>query len=56
MRRQNSLADLRPNATIDCFWCRQPRPSVGAVKYRANYVCAECTTKLQTKKSDPPKR
>ena len=49
------LADLRPNATIACFWCREPRPSAGAVKFRSHHVCAECAAKLQAQKPDKPK-
>lgn len=53
MRRQKTLADLRPNAQIDCFYCLKPKPAAGATKFYAHHVCAECTTKLNSKQ--PPK-
>ena len=53
MRRQKTLADLRPNTTIDCFYCRQPKPAAGAVKFRAHHVCAECAAKVRAKPESP---
>lgn len=41
--------DLRPNATITCFFCRQTKPQQGAVKFRAFHVCADCTKQLNQK-------
>lgn len=48
MRPSRTLADLRPNATIRCMYCDQSKPQVGAVKFHARHICAECVTKLQT--------
>lgn len=42
-----TLADLRPNATIECLYCGQTKPQAGAVKFRAHHVCADCVKKLQ---------
>ena len=44
-----TLFDLRPNATIDCMVCEQPRPQAGAIKFRSLHVCAECAAKLRAK-------
>ena len=51
MKRQptRTLSDLRPNATIDCMVCEQPRPQAGAIKFRSLHVCAECAAKLRAK-------
>ena len=46
---KQTLTDLRPNATIKCFYCQQTKPQVGSVKFRAHLVCAECVQQLQTK-------
>ena len=45
----DELPSLR-GATIRCLWCDQPRPMAGATKFRAHWVCAGCTVKLQTTK------
>ena len=41
------LTDLR-GATVQCLRCDQAQPATGATKFRAHWVCAGCTTKLQT--------
>lgn len=41
------LADLRPNTTVNCIACEQPRPTAGAVRFHAHWVCASCTLRLQ---------
>ena len=51
--RSNTLSDLRPNAQIDCFYCRQPKPAAGSVKFRAHHVCAECVAKVRAKPTSP---
>lgn len=43
------LADL-PGAAITCFYCREPKPPAGAVRYRAHQVCAGCAAKLNSLK------
>jgi hypothetical protein len=48
-RKRQSFAGLRPNAQITCFNCEQVRTSVGAVKFRAHQVCAECVAMLRAK-------
>ncbi len=47
---KRTLQDLRPNATIQCFYCNETKPHSGAVKFRAHLVCRECATKLQSMK------
>lgn len=48
MRQPNrTLSDLRPNATMTCYYCGQVKTTVGAQKFRAHLVCADCTKKLQ---------
>ncbi|WP_288074810.1 hypothetical protein [Pseudomonas sp.] len=42
-----TLADLRPNATIQCLYCNTQKPQAGSSKFRAHHVCADCTKKLQ---------
>ena len=44
---KRTLADLRPNATIVCFYCGETKPQVGAIKFRAHHVCQACAAKLQ---------
>lgn len=44
---KQTLADLRPNATIQCLYCNQAKPQAGSQKFRAHHVCAECVGKLQ---------
>ena len=44
-----TLADLRPNALIDCMYCNHPKPQAGAVKFHAHHVCAECAAKVLAK-------
>ena len=44
-----TLSDLRPNATIDCMVCEQPRPQAGAIKFRSLHVCSECAAKVRAK-------
>lgn len=44
-----TLADLRPNATIDCMVCEQQKPQAGAIKFRSLHVCRECAAKLRAK-------
>ena len=46
-RKRQSLADLRPNAQISCFHCEQIKSSIGAVRFCAHLVCADCTAKLK---------
>lgn len=46
---RNGLADLRPNATIKCFWCGEEKPAAGAVKFYAYQVCAPCAAEVQAK-------
>lgn len=41
-----SFQDLRPHATIDCFYCLLPKDSQGSRKFRAHHVCGECVNKL----------
>lgn len=48
-RPKQTLANLRPNATITCLRCDQTKPQAGAIKFRAHHVCAECAKKLQDK-------
>jgi len=45
----NGFADLRPNATIKCFWCGEEKPSSGAIKFHAHQVCGPCAAQLQAK-------
>lgn len=45
------LSDLRPNTTIQCLLCEQPKPEAGAQKFRAHKVCADCVRRLQTKET-----
>ena len=52
-RANRTLSDLRPNAQIDCFYCRQPKPAAGSVKFRAHHVCAECAAKLRARQQKP---
>lgn len=40
------MADLRPNTTMACYYCRQVKPTVGAQKFHAHLVCADCVKKL----------
>lgn len=47
MKPTRTLADLRPNATITCFYCNTTKPQVGSEKFRAHHVCAECAKKLR---------
>ncbi len=49
MKPTGTLADLRPNATIQCFYCGEAKPQAGSRKFRAHLVCAGCTQKLQAK-------
>jgi formylmethanofuran dehydrogenase subunit E len=44
-----SLTDLRPNVTIRCLQCEQPRAAAGAVKFHGHHVCAACADKLRVK-------
>lgn len=44
---RKTLSDLRPNATITCFYCQQTKPQAGALKFRAHHVCQACAAKLQ---------
>ncbi len=46
-RQPQTLSDLRPNATMTCFYCNQVKSAAGAQKFRAHLVCADCTNKLQ---------
>ena len=46
-RTPATLSDLRPNAQIVCFRCNLAKPQVGAVKFRAHLVCADCAKRLQ---------
>lgn len=47
-RKRPTLADLRPNATVQCMY-GHAAPAAGAVKFRAHHVCAECAAKLRAK-------
>ena len=49
---KQTLADLRPNATIKCLHCEQTKPQVGSVKFHAHHVCADCAAKLHAKGKD----
>ena len=44
-----TMADLRPNTTIQCLYCNAQKPQAGSVKFRAHLVCADCAKKLQAK-------
>ena len=44
---RKTLSDLRPNATITCFYCGETKPQAGAIKFRAHHVCQACAAKLQ---------
>lgn len=44
---RKTLSDLRPNATVVCFYCQQTKPQAGAIKFRAHHVCQACAAKLQ---------
>ena len=46
---KHGLADLRPNATVNCFLCLLPKPQAGAIKFHAYHVCAECAAKVRAK-------
>lgn len=48
-----TLADLRPNALIDCMYCNQPKPQAGSQKFHKRDVCAECSAKLRAKQEKP---
>ena len=50
-RTRQSLADLRPNAQITCFHCVQIKSSIGAVRFFAHLVCADCTARLKAKEA-----
>ena len=47
--RARTMADLRPNATIDCMVCEQQKPQAGAIKFRSLHVCSECAAKVRAK-------
>jgi hypothetical protein len=52
MMRQDltrTLADLRPNAVIDCMVCEQKKPQAGSEKFHKLDVCRECASKLKAK-------
>lgn len=49
------LTDLRPNATILCLRCEQPRPMTGALRFRAHWVCAGCAVEPQKVKAKETK-
>ena len=40
------LQDLRPNTTIDCLRCGQPKASAGSMRFHAHWVCVDCAKKL----------
>lgn len=48
---KRTLADLRPNATITCFYCGKVKPQAGSRKFRAHHVCADCIKKLNQKET-----
>ena len=50
-RQRPGLADLRPNATVQCLHCEQARPAAGAVKFHSHQVCAACVAKLKLKET-----
>jgi hypothetical protein len=50
-RPTKTLADLRPNATIDCMYCNQPKPQAGSEKFYKLDVCCECAAKLKAKQT-----
>ena len=50
---RKTLADLKPGQLITCLRCDQKKPAAGAVKFRANHVCAACAQQL---KALPPHR
>lgn len=43
-----SFEELRPNSTINCFFCLQVKEQIGSRKFRAHHVCSECVLKLET--------
>ncbi len=47
MNQTRTMADLRPNATIQCYYCHEPKQQAGAEKFRAHHVCAACAKKLR---------
>jgi hypothetical protein len=47
MNQTRTLADLRPNATIQCYYCDKPKPQAGSQKFYAHLVCAPCAQKLR---------
>ena len=49
----HTMADLRPNATINCMVCEQAKPQAGAIKFRSLHVCAECAVKVRAKQEKP---
>ena len=54
MMRQDltrTLADLRPNAVIDCMVCEQKKPQAGSEKFHKMDVCGECAAKLKAKQT-----
>lgn len=48
-----TLSDLRPNATIRCLYCDQPKPQAGSQKFHKRDVCSDCVTKLQRLQEKP---
>lgn len=48
---KRTLADLRPNATITCFYCGKVKPQAGSRKFRAHHVCADCIKELNQKET-----
>lgn len=48
-QHKRGLDDLRPNATINCYYCLQPKPQASAVKFYAHMVCAGCAAKVRAK-------
>lgn len=48
-RPKQTLADLRPNATIKCLQCDRQKPQAGSVKFHAHHICEECAAKLKSK-------
>lgn len=51
-----TLADLRPNATIQCGYCGETKPQAGSEKFHALLICAPCASKLQALSDNQPRK